>query len=79
MKTNLNRTIENEEEAKAFLQDLIDNNEAYHPDEDAQDIIFQEAEVTQKEAHRLNVLMGQVFEVEGFDPYGYLIDNGAFV
>lgn len=35
MTTNLNRTINSKEGAKAYLRELSDNGEAYHPDDSA--------------------------------------------
>lgn len=80
MRTNLDRTITSTGEAKAFLSDLIRNDEVYHPEDDAHDIIWETTTVTPEECDKLNSLMEQVYEFfsEDFDPCGYIIDNGNF-
>lgn len=64
------------EEAKAFLRELHDNDEAYHPEDDAED---NENEDIRLEADALNKCMEDIYALPGvpgddFDPCGYLID-----
>jgi hypothetical protein len=75
MKTILPDTINNQDEAKKFLSDLHMNNEAYHPEDDAHDIIFVTSSVSKVERTQLNKLMNDIYtNVPRFDPCGYLID-----
>ena len=73
MKTNLNRKIETIEDAKQFLSELFNNDEAYHPEDNANDIEFKTAKVSAQEREALNPLMNDCF-IKGFDPCEYLLD-----
>jgi len=76
MITNIDITISNADEARNFLIELANNDEAYHPDDDAHEIFnidSGEASFTEKEADKLNDLMGQIFEIPDFDPYEDII------
>lgn len=82
MKTVLPKEINTVDEAKKFLFELLANGESYHPEDDAHDIIWatpagQQAP-TDAEKDQLNDLMSDIYELDGFDPCGYLIDMGAF-
>ena len=63
MKTNLDTQIQDTEQAIAFLTELHHNNEDFHPEDDAHDIIWNgipKAEIpTSKEQDQLNKLMEQ--------------------
>ena len=77
MKTNLNRTITNQEEAEAFLSELFENGESFHPEDDAHQIIWScEQPPTAEECDKLNVLMNDCINVgDGeFDVCKYLED-----
>lgn len=79
MKTNINITISNSEEAKNFLTELYNNNEAYHPEDSAQNIIdYKTGEniFTNIEAFHLDELMNSVYEHADFDPCELLMDLG---
>jgi hypothetical protein len=80
MKTCLPDSINNISQAKAFLRELERNNEAFHPEDDANDIFWtgpaQDLPSTE-ERDKLNSLMGDCYKLEGFDPCGYLL--GLFV
>jgi len=79
MKTNLKRKISTIDEAKLFLNELIINNEIYHPEDDAHDIIWnlpENQKPTNQECNQLNYLMDEIFELDDFDPCGFIIDNG---
>jgi hypothetical protein len=80
MVTNLSRQIESIEEAKAFLAELIENKEVYHPEDDAHDIEWFLAgeNPTSEECDQLNRLMAKTFEFEGFDPCQYVLENSEF-
>lgn len=77
MKTTLPLEITSIAEARAFLSALNANGEAYHPDDNAHSIYWN-MPVSQQpvyaEADRLNKLMADIFKLEGFDPYQYLLD-----
>lgn len=78
MKTNLNIIISTIEEAKLFFDELVKNNEDYHPEDDAHEIVFIGTDgkrcFTDEEAIKLNLLMDSVFEIEGFDPCEYMYE-----
>lgn len=90
MKTPIPNAITSIEEAKAWLKALHSNNEEYHPEDDAHDIIngrTGQPLCTKEEADKLNALMGQIYAMltvsrdgdgvitlSPFDPCGYLID-----
>jgi hypothetical protein len=77
MKTNLNRHIESEDQAKEFLSELFQNGEGYHPEDDAFDISWDERieNPTEGEMRKLNRLMDEVHEHIP-DPCGYIVDKG---
>lgn len=80
MRTKLPLSINTVEEAKAFLHELHSNGEAYHPEDDAHDIVWGSCpEATEEECDRLNKLMRDIYDnidfyETGFDPCGYLLD-----
>ena len=78
MKTNLNRVIATVDDAKEFLRELCDNNEVYHPEDDAHDIIWYACdEPTDAEKDQLNSLMQSIYGLDDsntFDPCGFIID-----
>ncbi len=83
MRTHLPEAITSVEEAKAFLQALCTNNEAFHPEDDAHDIVWGSCpHATEEECDLLNKLMGDIYDLpdvpEKFDPCGFLIDIGSF-
>lgn len=84
MKTTLPAAITTRAEAEQFLQSLIDNNETYHPEDNAHDIIWdmpEDQKPTPAEADQLNKLMEDIYNLDGnngnhaspkFDPCEYL-------
>ena len=74
MKTTLPDKILNEGQAIAFLTALHDNNEAFHPQDDANDVIWNTCKPTRKERDKLNDLMEQCYKLPGFCPCGVLVD-----
>jgi hypothetical protein len=82
MKTNLNRTISNQDDAENFLRELFENGESFHPEDDAHNIIriaTGERLFTDEESDKLNDLMSSMYEVgfdcdDDFDPCGYFLD-----
>lgn len=78
MKTQLPEKIETVKEAEAFLKALIANNEHFHPEDDASEIITSTGEdlFDEWEASKINKLMGQIWDLnEDFDPCGFILDN----
>lgn len=79
MKTNIAITITSSEDAKKFLSDLITNNEHFHPDDNAKDIVTrgengEQKLFTKKEAKQVDKLLGDCFEFADFCIYGFMID-----
>lgn len=84
MKTKLPDSIKTVEEAKAFLTELHNNGESYHPEDDAVDIEWGEGvePPTAAEAFHLNSLMYDIYHLPGnigptpmeFDPCGFYLD-----
>ena len=62
MKTNLNIEIRSQEDAEAFLVALNDNGEAFHPEDDAHDVLWSRMDIPSKDdLDRLNELMEACF------------------
>lgn len=83
MKTTLPASITSIDEAKQFLTDLHNNNESFHPEDDAFDIYWQTTEVSDEEKELLNKLMNDIYSLpeawsrtnpDGWCPCGYLND-----
>ncbi len=75
MKTTLPNGIQSEEDAKTFLLELGKNDEIYHPEDDAHDIIWGTAQVSEEECDKLNDLMQEIYKLGSFDPCGFIIDE----
>lgn len=76
IKTSLPESITTIDQAKAFLQSLHDNGEAYHPEDDANSIEWMnsdETNPTAEECEQLNKLMADIYAIGGFDPCEYLL------
>ena len=74
MKTNLNVSIKTKKDAKKFIKELHGNNEAFHPDDDAFDIVFLGCNPTDIELRKLNVRISECHAVKRFDPGAYLFE-----
>lgn len=75
MKTVLPPAIQTIEQAKDFLKALHDNDEAFHPEDDAHDITWRTCEPTDQEKDVLNRRMSEIYDLPGaFDPCGYLLE-----
>lgn len=74
MKTNINTSIRTQKQAKKFLKELYLNNESFHPEDDAHDIIFSHIKVSQEDRDTLNKRMEDIYDIGGFDPCEYLLD-----
>lgn len=64
MKTKLPESITTVDEAKAFIKELYDNGEAFHPEDDATDIIWDlpsNQVPTLEECVKLNELMTAIY------------------
>lgn len=84
MKTLLPQSIDTIEEAKAFLRKLHLNGEAFHPEDDAHEIVWEcSSAPTIKEQKQLNKLMVDIYTLPGnkdkhplqfaFDPCDFLL------
>lgn len=76
MKTSLPIAIHTIAEAKKFLKELYNNNESFHPEDNAKDIITSNGKrlFTDSEADKLNALMDQIYYLKSFDPCEYIIN-----
>lgn len=89
LKTRLPEAIKTQEQAEAFLKELSDNKEVFHPEDDATDIEFDGIVVTQRQRLQLNKLMNDIYNIDGnngdhanpkFDPCEFIIKlNGNFM
>lgn len=69
MKTNLEITISNVAEAKQFLCILYTNGEAFHPEDSAEGVEWEDgSSPTKEEAAKLDALMQACYAIDGFDP-----------
>ena len=85
MQTKLPAKISTIKEAKAFLWELNNNKESYHPEDSAKDIIDANGKelFTEMEAEKLDALMIDIYNLKGndgrhinlaFDPCEFLLD-----
>lgn len=78
MKTKLPESITSVEQAEDFLNELFENGEAFHPEDNAGDIVWalpKEQQPTHNECVRLNNLMNEMFHLDDdFDPCAYFCD-----
>lgn len=79
MKTKLPAKIASLTEAEMFLEQLYINNESFHPEDDAFEIVWRGKTPSKKELKQLNNLMADIYnlpETESgkFDPCGFLLD-----
>lgn len=76
MKTKLPQSITTQAEAEAFLKELYNNGEIYHPEDDAHGIIWNlpegQDEPTNEECDLLNDLMDQCTFIKNWDACGYI-------
>lgn len=75
MKTNIQKQIKTVDDAKKYLLELIKNDEYYHPEDDAHQIIWQTTEVTKEECDILNLRMNEIYSLKDFDPCEFILDN----
>jgi hypothetical protein len=73
MKTHLPEKIKGINHAEKFLTELYENGEAFHPDDDAHEVVWANAQVSFAEEEKLNLLMEQISNLRGFDPCGFLL------
>jgi hypothetical protein len=78
MKTQHPNNITTEAEAKAWLDELIKNDEIYNPDDDEHDIFWGSLPKDQipdeKECDQMKHLMNQVCSFD-FDPHEYILNQ----
>lgn len=70
METNLPDYISTVEDAQKFLTELHANKESYHPEDDANDIIWalKVSKPTKNELEKLNKLMLDIYTLPDFEP-----------
>jgi len=73
MKTQLPAEIKTIEAAQFFLTELLENEELFHPEHDAHDIVWTGEIPSSSERDQLNKLMDDIYQLEDFDPCGFLI------
>jgi len=81
MKTVLPTSINTVEEAKKFLTELHNNNETFHPEDDAHTIVWETSSPTKEECDQINKLMSEIYAFPGnedsqnmvFDPCEFLL------
>jgi hypothetical protein len=73
MKTILPTTIKTIQQAKEFLTELYHNEESFHPEDDAFDIVWSQDEPSERDKHRLNSLMEDIYELE-MNPCEFLLN-----
>jgi len=70
MKTQLPNSITSVQDAEKLLTELFENNEQFHPEDDA----TQEGIFTLEEGIMLNQLMKEIYDLPGdFDPCAFLL------
>lgn len=77
MKTNLNVPITNSEEAKNYIVELFNNDESYHPEDSAFDIVWNEENPehpTDEELKKMDENMELVYKFADFNPCEILCD-----
>lgn len=67
MKTVLPQAIGTIEEAKAYLTELYNNREAYHPEDSASDCLGRNGKATPEECTQLDKLMEDIYNLPGND------------
>ncbi len=73
MKTKLPPDIMTVQEAKNFLSELHKNDESFHPEDSAHNIIWSTVKPTKKEKDQLDRLMSDIYALGGFDPCEYIL------
>lgn len=79
LKTTLPDSITTLDQAKAYLTNLYNNGESYHPDDDSKDCLNG---ISEQDGKHMNMLMDQVFELftaNGLDVYMFLLDLDGHV
>lgn len=80
MKTTLPKEINSVEQAKTFLTELVKNDEQFHPEDDATDLVGDA--FTKEEGEQLNKLMRDIYNLDGnngnhatpkFDPCEFIL------
>lgn len=74
MKTKLPTCICTVKEAEDFLIELFNNKEGYHPEDNANGVVFASCDPSTKQRNKLNELMNSIYELN-FDPCEFIISN----
>lgn len=74
MKTNLNIKIDTDKKAVVFMIELYNNNEYFHPEDDAHDIVWQSCDKPSYcECEKLNEHMSDIYSNTDIDPCAILL------
>lgn len=76
LKTTLPTSIKTKKQAEKFLKELSLNGETFHPEDDANEIVWNlpKNQIPNKiECDKLNQLMNQCMHVKNFDPCEFLL------
>ena len=73
LKIKLPKEIKTVNQAESFLTLLLENNIAYHPEDDAKDCL--ENILPAGMCEQINRLMDEVYDIDGFDPCEYLLNK----
>jgi hypothetical protein len=76
MKTKLPKSITTTAQAKAYIDQLIENGETYNFEDDAHEVTWgQKGGPTKKQRDQMNVLALQMNKLDDFDPSTYLLEQ----
>jgi len=76
MKTKLPKSIKTIAQAKAYIDQLIENGETYNFEDDAHEVTWaKQGGPTKKQRDQMNVLARQMDKLDGFDPNTYLLEQ----
>jgi len=76
MKTKLPTSITTVAQAKAYIDQLIENGETYNFEDEAHEVSWdKKGSPTKKQRDQMNVLARQMRKLDGFDPGTYLLEQ----
>lgn len=76
MKTKLPKSITTTDQAKAYIDQLIENGETYNFEDDAHEVTWaQQGGPTKKQRDQMNVLAKQMSKLDDFNPGTYLLEQ----
>ena len=76
MKTKLPKSSTTPDQAKAYIDQLIENGETYNFEDDAHEVTWaQQGGPTKKQRDQMNVLAKQMSKLDDFNPGTYLLEQ----